>query len=564
MYRLQFLNGKFKGKRLTIQQGSVLIGRDPECQIDLDDDDEVSRHHAVIEYRGGSPVIRDLGAKNPVEVNQQPVKEHRLRNGDQIEIGRTVIEYLSGSGTSPPVHRHRFSKMQAVSFAAIALIVLLQVLFVILFPLWQKKEVVPVVLPKPVIVVEKAAEPAKAERPPPAPPPVAEVKSAATEPVKVASSPPAPRAVDGKPAVDARPTAVEQVKAPAVEKTGETATIPPPVPVGVAAALDASPPAEPVTKAAPLPVAVMPVPAATTSQVEEVKALREQVSDLRKQYEELTTTSPPDDGKKEPEVTTVAVDPLIAKARDMLIDARAEISRLNYVQADNILERAQMLAPNFSPVWRERAQLYERRGMLREAGEQWQQVMTLAAGTPLYKEAADERQRVAQLEARQKQVSAPLRAREEVSSHRLAKRIRITGVERERFQENEEFDEMRLIRITLRPRNNEGPISTDQVLVVVNFYDRLEGTDRLMPTRALVPVEGIRIEGAWGPGESKSVTAAYIVKKGFRAQEMADLGEKRTYEGYRVSVYYKNQLQDESAMPRRIMSLPMPPLPAKK
>ena len=91
MYRLIFLNGKFKGKRLTIQQGAILIGRDPECQIDLDDDDEVSRHHALIETRGGSPVIRDLGATNTVQVNQQVVKEHRLKSGDRIEIGRTII-----------------------------------------------------------------------------------------------------------------------------------------------------------------------------------------------------------------------------------------------------------------------------------------------------------------------------------------------------------------------------------------------------------------------------------------------------------------------------------------
>jgi len=522
MYRLQFLNGKFKGKRLTIQQGSVLIGRDPECQIDLDDDDEVSRHHAIIEYRGGSPVIRDLGATNPVEVNRQPIKEHRLRNGDQIEVGRTIIEFLSGTSAAPPLHRHRFSKMQAVSFTAIGLIVLLQVLFVVLFPLWQKKEVVPVVLPKPVVVVEAPA-PVTVEAPPLTPAVVAPTSAV-------------------KPEVEEIPKKKEVVQSP-----------PPALSVTSAPSL---PPPEPAKEIVAKPIVIESVP--NTGKVEEIRALREQVSDLRRQYEEAVVPVPSAPAKSEPP------DPLVTKARDMLIDARAEISRMNYVQADNILERAQMLAPDFVPAWRERAQLYEKRGMLREAGEQWQQVMTLSAGTTLYKEAADERQRVAQMEARQKTVSAPLRAREESSAHRLGKRIRITSVDRERFQDNEEFDEMRLIRITLRPRNNEGPISSDQVLVVVNFYDRLTGTERLMLTRALVPVEGLRIEGAWGPGETKSLTAAYIVNKGFRDKEFADTGEKRTYEGYRVSVYYKGELQDESAMPRRILSLPMPPKPSAK
>jgi len=522
MYRLQFLNGKFKGRRLTIQQGSVLIGRDPECQIDLDDDDEVSRHHAKIEYSGGSPVISDLGATNPVVVNRQPVKQHRLRNGDQIEIGRTIIEYLSGTTSAPPLHRHRFSKMQAVSFTAIGLIVLLQVLFVILFPLWQKKEVIPVVLPKPVVVVEKPA------------------------PVEV-EAPPLTAAV-------VAPTSAVQPKVETPPKKEETVQLPPSAPPAKPVTL--LPPPEPAGKVTATPATVEPVPA--TGKVEEIRALREQVSDLRRQYEEAVSPAPTT------AVQSAVLDPLVAKARDMLIDARTEISRMNYVQADNILERAQMLAPDFVPAWRERAQLYEKRGMLQEAGEQWQQVMTLSAGTTLYKEAADERQRVAQMEARQKTVTAPLRAREESSAHRLGKRIRITSVDRERFQDNDEFDEMRLIRITLRPRFNEGTISSDQVLVVVNFYDRLVGTEKLMLTRALVPVEGLRIEGAWGPGESKSLTAAYIVNKGFRNQEFVDIGEKRTYEGYRVSVYYKGELQDESAMPRRILSLPMPPKPSAK
>lgn len=531
MYRLQFLNGKFKGKRLSIQQGSVLIGRDRDCQIDLDDDDEVSRHHATIEYRGGSPVIRDMGAMNPVMVNQQPIKEHRLRNGDRIEIGRTVIEYLSGSGSAPPRHRRRFSKMQAVAFSAIGLIILLQVTFVVLFPLWQKREVVPIVLPEPVKEGDSVAVAAPKTVP------------ASTSVVKALTS----ATNIPKPVASAAPTAA--------------------VPVKAVAAVPVSMPAPAATSSA---VVAAGVATQAVDRAGAVHELREQVSELRKQYEGIAaaaTTSPPAKvvaPDKVRDLPPPAVDPLLAKAMDMVVDARLEISRMNYRQADNILERAQMLAPEFAPAWRERANLYEKRGMLREAGEQWQRVMTLTAGTPQYKDAAEQRQRVARLESRQAEVNAPLRARETASAQRLAHRIRITSVERERFQANEEFDEMRLIRITLRPRNNEGAISSDQVLVVVNFYDRLEGTERLVLTRALVPVEGIRVDGPWSAGETKSVTAAYILKKGFREREEADLGEKRTYEGYRVSVYYRGELQDESAMPRRILTLPLPPLPADK
>ncbi len=537
MYRLLFLNGKFKGKRLTIQQGSVLIGRDPECQIDLDDDDEVSRHHAVIEYRGDSPVIRDLGAKNPIEVNQQAVKEHRLRSGDRIEIGRTVLEFQAATASSPPRHRRRFSKMQATAFTSIFLIVLMQVVFVIFFPLWQKKETVQVIVPekkKKVPAAEVATAPKTAE-------------------LETSFVGPHPDLIGPKPAVS-KPPAVPEIKMESTSTAvvSNTTALSPPVEVAVVA--------EPVAELPP----AMPAPPITQSnaQLKEVEALRTEIEGLRRQFEELTTNQAVVASTEAPVPRALPQDPLVAKARDMMGDVKKEIAGSNYPKADNILERIQMMAPNFVPAWRERAILFEKRGMLKQAGDQWQQVMSLSMGTPLYNEAAAERQRIARLEATQKTVKAPSRSRESDTPRRLEKRIRITSIERERFQANGEFDEMRLLRITVRPRNTEGPVDSDKLMVVVAFYDRVVGTERIVPTRALVPQDGVRVTGDWPAGEARSVTAAYILKKGFRAEENATLGEKRDYEGYRVMVYYKGVLQDENAMPNRILQMDPPDLPS--
>lgn len=519
MYRLLFINGKFKGKRLTIQQGAVLIGRDPECQIDLDDDDEVSRHHALIESRGGSPVIRDLDATNRVVVNNQPVKEHRLRSGDRIEIGRTVIEYQAGSTAAPPRHRRRFSKMQATSFAAIGLIVLLQVVFVILFPLWQKRETVAIDpnAPRPLAPAPAATSPAPA---------------AVEIPSPVAVTPAAP--VESPTAVAVEPDALAETTAVAAAVAEET-PLPPALP---------APAMEPT-----------PSPAAT-----EVMELRSEIEGLRKMVE--TIAAPPTPAEREAALARVpASDPLQEKAREMLVEAQAEIQRMNYFQADNMLERIQMMTPDFVPAFRERAVLFEQRGMLKQAGEQWQKVMNLTAGTPLYEQAAAERQRLARLEVTRKTVEGPATPRDATSARRLEKRIRIASVERERFRANEEYDEMRLIRITLRPRNNERDINPDQVVVTVTFYDRVIGTDRIVPTRALVPEDGLRISGEWAPGEARTVSAAYIVGKNFRAEEEQLIGERRDYEGYRVMVFYRGVLQDESAMPARILELDPPPPP---
>lgn len=522
MYRLIFLNGKFKGKRLTIQQGAILIGRDPECQIDLDDDDEVSRHHALIESRGGSPVVRDLGATNPVQVNQQPVKEHRLKSGDRIEVGRTIIEYQTGTATAPPRHRRRFSKMQATSFGAIGLIVLLQVVFVVLFPLWQKKETVPVDVSQPRV-------------PRPAETSVVEVAVASTT----------------------NPVASLMDTTEAAVVTADPVVLPDAIELPNQLSVSTSTTAETVEELPP----ALPAPALEPSpQVKEVMELRSEIEDLRKKVESIAVPPPPPE-REEVDERAPPTDPLMDKAREMLVEAQKEITGMNYFQADNILDRIQMMSPTFVPAWRERAALFEKRGMLKQAGEQWQKVMTLTSGTPLYEQAAAERQRIARTELTQKTVSGPVRSRIANPSQRLERRIRIMSIERERFQANEEYDEMRLIRITLRPRNNEREIDPDELDVVATFYDRVVGTTRIVPTRALVPTDGLRITGEWGDGEARSISAAYILKKGYRAEEESTIGEKRDYEGYRVMVYYRGVLQDQSAMPSKLLEMEPPPLP---
>ena len=90
MYRLIFLNGALKGRRVAVQQGSLLIGRDPSCQLDLQDDEKVSHQHAVLEQRGDEVWIKDLESLNKTEVNGQVIQEVCLKPGDRIEIGRTL------------------------------------------------------------------------------------------------------------------------------------------------------------------------------------------------------------------------------------------------------------------------------------------------------------------------------------------------------------------------------------------------------------------------------------------------------------------------------------------
>jgi SARP family transcriptional regulator, regulator of embCAB operon len=69
-------------------EGSTRIGRRPDNDIVLDDDDEVSRYHAVVIDTAGSFVISDLRSTNGVQVGGRRIRGSvTLADGDHIRIG---------------------------------------------------------------------------------------------------------------------------------------------------------------------------------------------------------------------------------------------------------------------------------------------------------------------------------------------------------------------------------------------------------------------------------------------------------------------------------------------
>lgn len=71
---------------------SVEVGRDPECDLPLHDDN-VSWRHARVEDRGaGEWAVLDLGSTNGIIVNGQPCKDAALKPGDRVFIGKSVLE----------------------------------------------------------------------------------------------------------------------------------------------------------------------------------------------------------------------------------------------------------------------------------------------------------------------------------------------------------------------------------------------------------------------------------------------------------------------------------------
>ena len=100
-YALRFISGKYQGGEFPLRadQQVVVIGRSTELDMVLVED-MVSRKHARISVEGGRITIEDLGSTNGTFVNGEKVKQARLKEGDRILIGTSILKLVTqGSGT---------------------------------------------------------------------------------------------------------------------------------------------------------------------------------------------------------------------------------------------------------------------------------------------------------------------------------------------------------------------------------------------------------------------------------------------------------------------------------
>ncbi len=537
MYRLLFQEGPYKGKRLAVQQGTVVIGRDPDCHIHLADD-EISWRHAIIEDRDDGTYIRDMGSLNKIVLNGEEIHESKLDHGDEIVIGQTkFIFQLVQVGFVQ--EGRRISHIQGITFASVAVIVLLEIVLLVALAAWRvdrgggldvvaiekeltreaarrtaekkamlKKQAKPVKEPEKKPEEKPKAEPVKEVKPEP-PKPAAKPEKPAKPEKSATEKPPPPKPAEEKKVEKKPEKKAEKVE----ERVKKVIELPP---------MDKEPPKQPEPK----------------------KPAVDDTIRLAKQPPFMEAG------------TKAADDPLLQLAQEMYEEALFEIKKHNLIQADQQLERLQIVAPDFFPAYAERGILYESQGKLKEAGEQWAELLKRCVGTPWHSYAVEERSRVAQEEGMRDHVTPPQGARPSAERPQtLPKRVIVDSVQRQKFSSSDEFDEMRLITVTLRHRSGRKYIQGEDVKVKVAFYDREEKTDATYLTRAFVPEESLGFEDEWRLGDRRTVSAAYIVPKGFRKREKKDLGEERSYYGYMVRVYHEGVLQDEVSRPKSLLKL---------
>lgn len=91
------------GKRFSLADGMVRIGRGAENEVVLHSD-SVSRRHARVESGAGSYRVVDMHSTNGTYVNDELVNDRELHRGDQIKIGDTILKFLSGADLESQYH----------------------------------------------------------------------------------------------------------------------------------------------------------------------------------------------------------------------------------------------------------------------------------------------------------------------------------------------------------------------------------------------------------------------------------------------------------------------------
>ena len=89
--------GPNAGARFVLDTPVVKVGRHPESDIFLDDITVSRRHAEFARDSGGHHSVRDVGSLNGTYVNRERIEEAKLESGDEVQIGKFKLVYLSAA-----------------------------------------------------------------------------------------------------------------------------------------------------------------------------------------------------------------------------------------------------------------------------------------------------------------------------------------------------------------------------------------------------------------------------------------------------------------------------------
>ncbi len=97
------IHGEGLGRRVDIGEDPVMIGRSDEADLVIAHR-SVSREHCRIWREAGAYRIRDLEATNRTRVNEAPIQQSVLVDGDHVVVGESILKFISQTSVEARYH----------------------------------------------------------------------------------------------------------------------------------------------------------------------------------------------------------------------------------------------------------------------------------------------------------------------------------------------------------------------------------------------------------------------------------------------------------------------------
>ena len=85
--------GPLAGKQFVLFRDTTVLGSSPKAEVYLFKDEAIEPRHALIYNRGGRFEIEDCNSRDGTYVNGVPIRRQVLNHGDQVVLGKTVLEF---------------------------------------------------------------------------------------------------------------------------------------------------------------------------------------------------------------------------------------------------------------------------------------------------------------------------------------------------------------------------------------------------------------------------------------------------------------------------------------
>jgi S-DNA-T family DNA segregation ATPase FtsK/SpoIIIE len=122
LIEIAVVSGPDAGRRLALTEGEHVVGRDPQCQLPIDDA-SISRRHLLIRVASDTVTVNDLDSANGTAVNAAPLLPQHvvpLAVGDSLRLGDSEVRLVIPPAASAAIPSlgghigvHRAPRLQA-------------------------------------------------------------------------------------------------------------------------------------------------------------------------------------------------------------------------------------------------------------------------------------------------------------------------------------------------------------------------------------------------------------------------------------------------------------------